>query len=171
MRQGVKDRWCWGDSLDSRFSVNKAYKMLSRNVVWEGEEKEEFKITWSNPIPSKIQVHAWRVLWEQIPTSSKLLSQNALSSHANTRCAFCNILEETVRHVLFECEFAYNFWMKCVDWFEVVAVLPSDPMRNLLLFSRLLNGKEDRKFAIYTWECVVWLLWKTRNAIILEMRK
>lgn len=69
-----------------------------------------------------------------------------------------------VRHVFFECEFAYSVWMKVLEWIRVKSALSSNPLVNLLHFSRLLKGRRGKLFGVCVWECVVWVLWKARNA-------
>lgn len=36
----------------------------------------------------------------------------------------------------------------------------------MLHFSNLLSGKKEKVFLICVWECIVWRIWKVRNAII-----
>lgn len=51
--------------------------------------------------------------------------------------------------------------MKCFNWLGVTIVLHS------FSFSSI-KGKNGKHVAIAIWQCVVWLLWKWRNALIFE---
>lgn len=106
------------------------------------------------------------MLWERIPTSSKLARRHILPPDANTTCIFCKQHTETVRHILFECECSYRLWMLCANWLGVAAVFSSDPMCNLLHFSRMLKGKKGREYGVFIWEGMVWSIWKARNNYI-----
>ncbi|KAL8515267.1 hypothetical protein ACS0TY_014106 [Phlomoides rotata] len=103
---------------------------------------------------------------ERLPTTSKLHRYNILPVGADVQCVFCRNAEETVRHVFFECSFAYNIWMGCFRWLGVETALPSIPMMNFLLFCGLLNWKRGKVIAGCIWACVVWTIWKGRNALI-----
>ncbi|KAL8521526.1 hypothetical protein ACS0TY_011877 [Phlomoides rotata] len=64
-------------------------------------------------------VHAWRVIWERIPTKNKLQCRNILSPLDNSTCAWCGLYEETIKHVLFECSFSNQIWMDVCKWIGV----------------------------------------------------
>lgn len=55
--------------------------------------------------------------------------------------------------------FRMQFFLQLLDEMcrlvSVVGTLLFDSKRNLLHFSRLLNAKEGRKLAIFTWECAI----------------
>ncbi|KAL8495553.1 hypothetical protein ACS0TY_019621 [Phlomoides rotata] len=85
-----------------------------------------------------------------------------LPHEANSNCIFCNSQVETVRHVIFECAFAYEVWMHCSRWMGVTTVLSSSPSTNLLHFRENFSEKNGKEFAV----CVTWVIWKTRNAFI-----
>ncbi|KAL8531608.1 hypothetical protein ACS0TY_008271 [Phlomoides rotata] len=109
-------------------------------------------------------VHAWRVVWERIPTKNKLWRRNILLPSDNTTCTWCGLHKETIKHVLFKCSFSYQVWMDVCKWIGVETVLSSNPSINLFQFSRFWRGKRGRKVTVSIWECVVWILWKGRNA-------
>ncbi|KAL8464782.1 hypothetical protein ACS0TY_034326 [Phlomoides rotata] len=117
------------------------------------QKKKEFKIFWNKFAIPKVRVHAWGVLWERIPTTTKLQKKRSLPQHVSLDSVFCNKSQET-------------FWMKCHNWLGVESVLSSNPATNLLHFSRILKGKKGKLYAICIWEGIVWLLWKKRDNII-----
>lgn len=137
-----------------------SWRKFGSNVL----EKEEFKILWSKLVPPKVVVHVWRVMWERIPTSTKLLRRGCLPQGVQVTCKFCEVEDESVRHVLVECEYSYGVWSKVLNWLGVFTALPSKPAMSLLQFRGLFKCKERRSFGVCVWECVVWLLWKARNA-------
>ncbi|KAL8510515.1 hypothetical protein ACS0TY_017362 [Phlomoides rotata] len=128
-------------------------------------------MVWNKYVPPKVHMHAWRVLWERIPTITQLQRRNVLPPNVNMDCVFCHKEIETVRHVLFECEVSYQVWMGCVKWMGVQSVFSSNPSTSLLHFSKLLRGKKGKILVVCLWECTIWLLWKKRNGIIFSQEQ
>lgn len=170
--QRQRDAWSWQRNATGVYTTNDAYDWLRKHKE-EGMRlvREDFTLIWSKIIPSKIQIHAWRVLWERIPTSTKLDRRKILPQGANLNCVFCNESQETVRHVLFECAFSYQVWMECASWLGVQIVFSSNPSMNLLSFSSILEGKRGKTIAICIWECMIWLIWKARNAYLFRKER
>lgn len=126
LQQGSEDKWKWRWSSNDTYSTKVTHERL---VIFmkndEEAEKEEFKLLWNKAASLKIQVHAWRVLWEIIPTSLKLRTRNAFPSHANQVCVFCKPDPESVSHVLFICSFVYTFgWNTLNGWVLNLYYLP-----------------------------------------------
>lgn len=70
---GMKDKWKWRPDLEGNYSRKGAYDLLiQRKGLMNGAKEEKFKLVWNCLAPSKVRVHAWRVLWERIPTTTKL---------------------------------------------------------------------------------------------------
>lgn len=167
IKMRVEDRWCWSPGDKQSYTINVAYRRLQQDKLGEqGLKKEEFWLIWNKLAPQKVKVHAWRVLWERIPTMVLLAQRNILPPNASNNCVFCTVCPETVRHVFFECDVTYRLWMLCLNWLGIESVLSSKPKLNLLHFSRLLKGKRGKEIAVCIWECMIWLIWKARNAII-----
>ncbi|KAL8533767.1 hypothetical protein ACS0TY_009966 [Phlomoides rotata] len=137
LKQGIEDSWKWSLEPSGTYNTKGTYLWLFQQKEGRGIEKDEFKLTWKCFAPPKVKVHAWRVLWERVPTSSKLQSKNILPSN-----------------------------MSCCSWLGIVTALPATPSSSLLVFSRLLEGRLSKKFLTCLWTCVVWLIWKQRNAVI-----
>ncbi|KAL8515046.1 hypothetical protein ACS0TY_013940 [Phlomoides rotata] len=58
-----------------------------------------------------IITHAWRVLWDRLPTKDDLQRRNILSSSDDLKCVLCGDKEEPGRHIFFECEFSYKVFL------------------------------------------------------------
>lgn len=67
LKFGVEDRWRWRWATNDVYSTKVVYERLIKvNSAEEEVEKEHFSLLWNKIIPLKIQVHAWRVMWERI---------------------------------------------------------------------------------------------------------
>ncbi|KAL8529093.1 hypothetical protein ACS0TY_006529 [Phlomoides rotata] len=168
-KQDVADKWRWRAGPKGVYSTKAAYEFLiERKAGPSNLNLDAFSLIWNKMALPKVRVHAWRILWERLPTTTKLQQRSSLPPGANINCAFCDASPESVRHVFFECPFVYMFWMDCLNWLGVKTALSSSPSINLLHFSRFFRGNLGKDFAVCVWECVVWLIWKARNAIIFK---
>ncbi|KAL8515929.1 hypothetical protein ACS0TY_014580 [Phlomoides rotata] len=61
--------------------------------------------------------------------------------------------------------------MECFKWLGFSTVLSSNPSTNLLHFSRILRGRKERVIAVSIWECIIWIIWKARNANIFRSER
>ncbi|KAL8456634.1 hypothetical protein ACS0TY_034751 [Phlomoides rotata] len=121
------DIWRWRNGVYGIYSTKATYEVLLRNKFDMGVECKEFTLVWNKLVLPKVRVHAWRMLWEKVPTTTKLLRRNYLTTGVDTNCMFCNSDPESVTHNFLECEFLYKTWMSCLNWFGVKATLPSNP--------------------------------------------
>lgn len=56
--------------------------------------------------------------------------------------------------------------MECIKWLGVNVVLSSKPSVNLLHFIRLIRGRKGVEIVVCIWECALWIIWKSRNAVV-----
>lgn len=142
--------------VGEKYSTKGAYEELVKQKGQRVQgEKEELRLIWNKLVPSKVQLHVWRVLLERLPTCTKLQRRNILSTNANVECIFCKKEDESVRHVFFECEYSYKLWMDCLKCLGIQTTLPSNPSMNLLLFSKFIRGKRGKMIAICLCECII----------------
>nr|GEU89312.1 RNA-directed DNA polymerase, eukaryota, reverse transcriptase zinc-binding domain protein [Tanacetum cinerariifolium] len=63
----ISDRWCW--SLEgSQFSVKSSCILIDNTIL----PKAEFPTRWLRVVPIKVNVHAWRVCLDKLPTRANL---------------------------------------------------------------------------------------------------
>ncbi|GJT62291.1 RNA-directed DNA polymerase, eukaryota [Tanacetum coccineum] len=78
---------------------------------------EDVPIRWVNVIPIKIDVFAWRVQFDKLPTRLNLsLRAVDLSS---ILCLLCNISVESGSHLFFSCLLARRLRSKAIHWWEL----------------------------------------------------
>ncbi|KAL8463237.1 hypothetical protein ACS0TY_034035 [Phlomoides rotata] len=149
------DIWRWKPSREGRYHTKEVYEWLVKQKdAGSVEEPEEYKVLWNKVCPPKVAIHAWRVIKERLPTTINLHRRRSLPVGANLHCIFCRNSTEIVRHVFFECLFAYSVWMGCLSWSGVATGLPSNPTMSLLYFSRLFRGKREKNAVIFRNETV-----------------
>lgn len=95
------DSWFW--LLDDKgiFTVKSCYK----NIRGEAEfpEVSFWRKLWSLQLPGKVLNFLWRTCKECLPTCVALARKHV---SINNTCPWCQIYEESIVHVLIECQFA-----------------------------------------------------------------
>lgn len=86
------------------------------NLILEGQHKpdEVWLVIWKAKIPLKIKYHVWRCLMDTLPCSANLQKRHVLD---NANCPIYGNSNETVQHVLLECENARQCWLRSsIGW-------------------------------------------------------
>lgn len=166
---GVRNSWKWSSSSSGRYITKEAYDYLMarhEEVNIPDDLESGFRMIWNKLAPLKVVGHAWRLLWNRLPTKDNLVRRKILQQHDDTRCVFCSSKEENARHVFFECSISYSVWMEIMKWFNITTALDSSVASNLSSFAQNFRGKRGKLIATCLWLGVVWLLWKWRNDTI-----
>lgn len=105
-----EDSYCWRPSADGRFSVKSAYKFIYHNSAPVGEPI--WKKIWKWQIPEKIKFFLWQALHERLNTN--LLKAN-LGLSPTSECPFECHSEESVIHIIRDCQIAQDFWKHLIS--------------------------------------------------------
>ncbi|KAL8472711.1 hypothetical protein ACS0TY_029801 [Phlomoides rotata] len=96
----MEDTWRWRIGMERSYSMRKTYEHLLFTKMGENEgHMEDFSLIWNKLAPPKVRLHAWRVIWERIPTTTKLQTRRSLPQNVGVNCIFCNEVPESVRHI------------------------------------------------------------------------
>ncbi|KAL8503365.1 hypothetical protein ACS0TY_022196 [Phlomoides rotata] len=68
LKQEPKDTWRWKRLAKGVYCTKEVYDALAQ----QGEEVMEYKMIWNKMCPSKVSIHAWRVIRERVPMTSNL---------------------------------------------------------------------------------------------------
>ncbi|KAL8549553.1 hypothetical protein ACS0TY_008403 [Phlomoides rotata] len=91
--------------------TNETYNFLlnQRGITTITEERSKgFKLIWKNFAPSKVIAHAWRLLWDRLPTKSNLCRRGVLGRNSDLNCCLCRQETETGKHLFFEFGWRYT---------------------------------------------------------------
>ena len=61
-------------------------------------------------VPNLVKMFLWRACNNILPTKANLKKQGIVH---NSCCNFCQLKEETVLHILWECPWAKDIWEEC----------------------------------------------------------
>lgn len=104
-----EDRLFWGKEEDGVHSVKSAYKLIQwQKGGWSSSSNGSiWNQLWRIKAPPKVLNMVWRALSHCLPTKTNLFAKFVPVS---TICPVCNRGEETILHVLVDCEFATHIW-------------------------------------------------------------
>ncbi|GJU47483.1 RNA-directed DNA polymerase, eukaryota [Tanacetum coccineum] len=113
MLPNISDRWTWRlDSLGV-FSVKSAREFIDDYFL----SKVDIPTRWVKSIPIKINIFAWRVSLDKLPTRLNL-SLRGLDI-PSIIFPLCSIVVESTSHLLFSCQLTRQFMLKVARWWEL----------------------------------------------------
>nr|GFA08501.1 RNA-directed DNA polymerase, eukaryota [Tanacetum cinerariifolium] len=102
------DRWVWDLSDNGDFRVKDVCRLLDDFFL----PKSDVATRWVKCVPIKVNVFAWRVWLDRLPTRANLVCRNI--SVLSPLCPICSTVDEDISHLLFKCELASE-WL---SWFK-----------------------------------------------------
>lgn len=118
---------------------------------------------WVKSAPPKMQFFCWLALRGRVKTSYFLKRIGVLAVTVSSSFVFCNVVEETLDHVLLFCPLIWECWFIMVKWWDLVWAIPSSVQGLLHWWSRdKFKSKESRIRQVIP-SVVFWYVWKLRN--------
>ncbi|GJR73176.1 RNA-directed DNA polymerase, eukaryota [Tanacetum coccineum] len=79
--------------------------------------KENVATRWIKTIPIKVNVFAWKLHLDRLPTRSNLLKRGIQVQ--SSLCPICNVLQEDTSHLFFSCDVAIAISRLICQWWNV----------------------------------------------------
>ncbi|GJT01969.1 RNA-directed DNA polymerase, eukaryota [Tanacetum coccineum] len=108
----MQDRWRWTLSGDGEFSVSTLRGFIDDKTIASVDSKTR----WNNFVPSKINILAWRIKHDFLPTRYNI-SRRGIDL-VSIACASCT-LAETTSHIFFTCSLTNHLYLKIARWWNV----------------------------------------------------
>nr|GFA94755.1 RNA-directed DNA polymerase, eukaryota [Tanacetum cinerariifolium] len=109
-----QDSWICDLSEDGEFHVKEVRNILDELILPFHPEPTR----WVKYVPIKINVFAWRARRDCLPTRSNLIHRGVVLDSAV--CPLCQVDEENVDHILFQCDLAKIVFRKICYWWELI---------------------------------------------------
>lgn len=170
--RGITDTYIWTKQQSGVYSVKSGYystqqeKIQSTTLLLDGNIWNWQKYIWTPNLLPKIKLFLWCCALNNLPTGENLRKRGLLG---HTTCVKCGA-EETIEHILFQCETAVKVWDLC-PWY-----VPLDP-RTCFSFKETLQASRLKITLppigtvtnLFPWIC--WGLWTNRNRLIFENKQ
>ncbi|GJU14907.1 RNA-directed DNA polymerase, eukaryota [Tanacetum coccineum] len=107
------DRWSWSLEGSGKFSVASVRREIDKNLL----PMVSSKTRWVNEVPKKVNIHAWKVKLDCLPTRLNI-SRRGMSINS-ILCPNCDKEVESSSHIFFSCQFAREIFARITSWWEV----------------------------------------------------
>nr|GFA25609.1 RNA-directed DNA polymerase, eukaryota [Tanacetum cinerariifolium] len=129
------------------------------------------KIRWVNAVPIKVNIHAWKVKLDCLPTRLNI-SRHGMNIESII-CPICDKEVESSSHIFLACHFVREVFSRIATWWDVPFIEMSTYEEWLLWILNLrlpFNNKHMLEGVCYI---IWWCIWSFRNKIIfgLELPK
>ncbi|GJZ24485.1 RNA-directed DNA polymerase, eukaryota, reverse transcriptase zinc-binding domain protein [Tanacetum coccineum] len=151
------DRWSWSLEGSGNFSYASVRREIDKNLL----PMVSSKTRWVNEVPKKVNIHAWKVKLDCLPTRLNI-SRRGMSINS-ILCPNCDKEVESSSHIFFSCQFAREIFARITSWWEVPfsEISSYDEWFLWLMNLRLpLLNKQMLEGVCYT---MWWNIWSFRN--------
>ncbi|PWA58876.1 RNA-directed DNA polymerase, eukaryota [Artemisia annua] len=151
----LKDRWVWDLNGEGVFCVKDARMLLDERFL----PKDSTAMRWVKSIPIKVNVFAWKVYLDRLPTRLNLTKRGV--QVPSLLCPVCNADHEDTSHLLFSCSLANEVVRLVCRWWNLTwSPLGSYPdwlsWFNSLRLCSTTKGLLEGVFYV-TWWCL-WIM-------------
>ncbi|GJR73959.1 RNA-directed DNA polymerase, eukaryota, reverse transcriptase zinc-binding domain protein [Tanacetum coccineum] len=158
----IDDRWIWGLENTGEFSVASVRRLIDDKML----PSLECKTRWINYVPIKVNVHAWKVMTDSLPTRFNISRRGISIDYI--LCANCDTGVETSRHLFFSCRMAREVMKLITRWWNVPESDFDSYEEWLAWFENVRLPLKNKKMLEGVFYVLWWLLWWFRNKTIFE---
>jgi hypothetical protein len=161
LSQGNVDRICWSPSKKGVFEVKTFYKALSNPA----NETFPWKSIWQTKVLPRVSFFGWNAAFGKILTHDNLRKRRIVVVEW---CCMCKNNWESVDHLLLYCEVATRPWHYLFTLFGIEWVMPQKVLDLFACWNQV--GGRDLVKVIWRMAplCVIWCIWRERNAQLFE---
>lgn len=154
------------DRMDFSLSPNGVYLVASLRKFIDSKLACPIEpiVCWLKGVPFKVSCFIWRASFGRIPVAASLISRGVCLPSAV--CKVCSEEVESVDHALVSCWFARGVRRRIFDWCKIPPPSYSKVVDLLNFGASWGNCPKKRKRFIIILYCMLWCIWRARNARI-----
>nr|GEU66093.1 RNA-directed DNA polymerase, eukaryota [Tanacetum cinerariifolium] len=157
------DHWSWSLNGSGDFSVASIRRLSddSRLPVMTN------KTRWIKAVPIKLNVHAWKVSMDCLPTRLNLSRRGV--DIPSILCPICDRAVESSSHVFFDCQLAKDILRRIYRWWNVDFV----DVKSYVEWESWINSirLSSKHKSLFQGVCFVswWIIWSFRNKRVFDV--
>jgi exonuclease III len=159
--QGNVDRIRWSSSKKGLFEVKSFYKILSNSNA----EVFPWKSIWRCKVQKRVAFFGWNAALGKMLTHDNLRKRNIVVVEW---CCLCKKNGESVDHLLLHCEVATYLWHSVFTLIGMEWVMPEKVIDLFACWNQVGGRDLSRDIWRMAPLCVIWCIWRERNARIFE---
>ncbi|GJR94428.1 RNA-directed DNA polymerase, eukaryota [Tanacetum coccineum] len=126
--------------------------------------KNDVPTRWVKIIPIKVNIHAWKVFLDKLPTRLNLSLRGM--DIPSILCPLCNSAAESTSHIFFSCPLARQVWNKFLRWWEMDSISFDRYEDWLSWLNNTRFPKQLKTFLEGICYIMWWLIWRFRNQVL-----
>ncbi|GJV02090.1 RNA-directed DNA polymerase, eukaryota [Tanacetum coccineum] len=109
----AEDRWVWDLNGEGSFRVKDARSLIDEFLL----PNSNTETRWVKVVPIKVNIFAWKVSLDRLPTCSNLMKRGVMVSPSS--CPVCRNVIEDVDHLFFQCILAQEINRGICIWWNL----------------------------------------------------
>ena len=153
----------WKHSGDNYYPTKDIVAKLSESFS-SVLPKPIVNIVWHKFIPPRAKLYVWLANLEKLKTGDFLV-EKGITGPQQAICPFCRLHTESNAHILFTCSFAWNTWMKILQWWGISGILHNKCSSFCIQWVGLMRIRKGHKLWGLILSYVICSIWFERNKI------
>nr|GEW27711.1 RNA-directed DNA polymerase, eukaryota [Tanacetum cinerariifolium] len=161
LKQGM-DSWSWSLSKSGLYTVSSVRNLIDSLLL----QSSDLKTMWIKYIPNKVNVFAWKVMTNSLPTRF-YLSRRGIDSESIS-CVNCVFGVENTNHLFFTCDMAKQVYKLIARWWDIsyMDIDSYEKWRNL--FDNIRLPRKNKLMLEGVFYVMWWLLWNFQSKKVFE---
>ncbi|GJT53252.1 retrovirus-related pol polyprotein from transposon TNT 1-94 [Tanacetum coccineum] len=156
----ANDRWSWSLNRNGVFSVKSAREVIDKHLLIISPSPTR----WSKLIPIKLNIFAWRMFLDKLPTRVNLSNKGI--DIPCVLCLVCGSDVESRNHIFYGCSLASDLFKLMGRWWNIhIPSLPY-PLAWEVWFDGWCLNSLQRSVLEATFFSLWWHIWNFRNAVL-----
>ncbi|GJX50698.1 RNA-directed DNA polymerase, eukaryota [Tanacetum coccineum] len=160
-----EDRWVWNLNGSGLFRVSDIQNLLDEKFL----PKVEVATRWVKYIPIKLNIFAWRVCLDRLPTRLNLVRRDVQVSSLD--CPICSLSHESTAHIFYSCSMASDLFRLICRWWDLDYYPLGSYADWLSWFKNIRMGSTLKSILEGVFFVSWWCVWNYRNQLLFSSRK